>query len=516
MVAAVIMAATSTIAQNVVDAMRYGNTEISGTARYRAMGGAFGAVGGDPSCMSDNPAGLGIYRGTSSFSFTPHMSFTGTETKGTEIGKEHDNTFGLSNFAWIGSFRTSSYDYLVSFNMGISVERRQDVHSKYFITLDEPKGSFGNYLTNQANSYLDHHPGAKPGAAFDWDDYNTQAPFLSMMAYNSYAIDDDPMNEYRVIDPLGSYFPYQRQYTLERTRLDNYNISAAANIDDRFYIGATLCITDFNSIIETEFDEDYTYDYSGSYIAYDNRFETKASGVGLNLGLIWSPVDNWRIGAALHTPTWTNVSEFYDGSMLTDDERVYDWETYSDDWKFKLTTPWEYQFSTAYIFGSRGLISLEYDMRDYSGMEYAPASGTGLTKFDFKESNDAIGKHLNKQHTIKVGGEYRVTSSISARAGYAHSTSPYNEDAMNATIDASQHNITYYSTTKPNFQTLGTQSYFSLGAGWRGHEWYADLSYVYHAIDQKSASYPGDFSTCNMVDVNFAQQSVDLTIGLRF
>ena len=514
LVTSVSMITAAVTAQNVVDAVRYANSEISGTARYRSMAGAFGALGGDPSCMSDNPAGLAIYRGTSLFSLTPHMSYTGTETMGTEKMKNSDSSFGLSNFAWVGSFRTIASDHLVNFNLGISIDRRMENNSKFDITLDEPHGSFGNYLTNQANHYLGGT--LLPGSAFDWNNDYTQAPFLSMLAWNSYAIDIAQPDDHSVIDPMAGSPVYQRLFTRETTRLDNYNFSAAMNFDDIFYVGATLKVTDFSSIIETEFDEDYDYEYNGSYIAYDNRFESKGSGVGLNVGVLWAPIDNLRIGAAVHTPTMTTIDEYYDGSMITDDERVYDWESFNDEWRFDFSTPWEYQFSAALILGRKGLLSVEYDMRDFSSIEYSHNRSYGLTDSYFYSTNDAISQTLTQQHTFKIGGEYRITDNISARAGYAFSTSPYNDDALNGTISADMHNITYYSTTKPNFQTLGDQQYFSLGTGWRGKKWFADLSYVFHSLEQKTAAYPGDFSYCNMVNVDFSQQNWDFTLGYRF
>ena len=515
------MAAATSTAQTVVDAVRYGNSEISGTARYRSMAGAFGALGGDPSCISDNPSGLAIYRGTSSFSFTPHMAFTGTESKGYNKLTGSDNAVGLSNFAWIGSFKNTSSDYLVNFNFGITMERRQENQSKYDVALNGMPGSMSTYLTNQANNYL---KGTIPAdVAFDWDNSYTKAPFLSMLAYSTYAIDENPNNKNAVIDPVRQYCqenginfrPAQGLLVKERTRLDNYNFAMAANFDDRFYVGATLSIMDFNSIIESTFDE--YYDGLDDILAYDNRFETKGSGVGLNLGVMWTPIDSWRIGAAVHTPTWTTMREIYDGSMCTDpDYSDNSWESFNDEWKFDLATPWEYQFSTAFIVGNRGLISLEYDLRDFASMKYSANQAWGLHDSDFRESNDAIKTSLTKQHTLKVGGEYRITNSISARAGYAYSTSPYTESALNATIHASQHNINYYSTTKPNFQTLGAQYYASCGAGWRGRCWSIDLAYVFHNLQQKAAAYPGDFSECNMVDIDFAQQNWDLTIAYRF
>ena len=69
---AILLVAASVNAQNIVNAAHIGSESISGTARYRSMAGAFGALGGDPSVITDNPAGLAIYRGTNVLTITPH------------------------------------------------------------------------------------------------------------------------------------------------------------------------------------------------------------------------------------------------------------------------------------------------------------------------------------------------------------------------------------------------------------------------------------------------------------
>ena len=58
----VVLNCTLMIAQTEIDALKYVQTDINGTARYMGMAGAFGALGGDASAIKDNPAGLGIYR----------------------------------------------------------------------------------------------------------------------------------------------------------------------------------------------------------------------------------------------------------------------------------------------------------------------------------------------------------------------------------------------------------------------------------------------------------------------
>ncbi|RXM43383.1 transporter, partial [Flavobacterium sp. YO12] len=47
--------------QEVSDALRFSQDNLTGTARFRAMSGAFGALGGDLSSISVNPAGSAIF-----------------------------------------------------------------------------------------------------------------------------------------------------------------------------------------------------------------------------------------------------------------------------------------------------------------------------------------------------------------------------------------------------------------------------------------------------------------------
>src|SRR6056300_376434 len=48
-------------AQNINDVLRYSLEETQGTARYQAMSGAFGALGGELSALGINPAGSAVF-----------------------------------------------------------------------------------------------------------------------------------------------------------------------------------------------------------------------------------------------------------------------------------------------------------------------------------------------------------------------------------------------------------------------------------------------------------------------
>ena len=50
-----------TLGQYIEDALRYARPQLKGTARFVALGGAFNALGGDMSAISDNPAAAAVF-----------------------------------------------------------------------------------------------------------------------------------------------------------------------------------------------------------------------------------------------------------------------------------------------------------------------------------------------------------------------------------------------------------------------------------------------------------------------
>ena len=77
-----------------VDAIRLSDVRLQGTARSTAMGNAFGALGGDFTSSSINPAGIGVYR-SSEFVFTTQLG--NEEVDANYLGTTNtDNKFKLS------------------------------------------------------------------------------------------------------------------------------------------------------------------------------------------------------------------------------------------------------------------------------------------------------------------------------------------------------------------------------------------------------------------------------------
>lgn len=541
------------LAQNIVDAGRFGTTDISGTARYRSMAGAFGALGGDATCMSDNPAGIGVYRGTSLFTFSPTLQITKTQTDVSEKVKCKKSDMSVSNLAYIISIRPEGTEHLVNFNIGLGFNHSEGVNRRYKVVNDKPKSSFGTYLSTRANNALRatnnwNNPNYLASDAA-WD--NADVPLIALMGYDSYAIDDatDNFGEKAGVvafNDANHLEAFQRLAVLEKNRFDEYNINVSGNWEDVIYAGLTLSIVDYNSTINSDLYEDYDFDYNGSYTEYYNDLETQGSGVNFKLGVIYRPTDAWRIGVAVHTPTWFDMKDYYNGAMLTDDERCKDFSYANNDgayeYRYKYFSPWQYQFSTAYVIGNRAIVSLEYDLKDFSSAKYKSAHDYSS---EYSGMNRLVRNNMEKQHTFKAGVEYRINKNLSIRGGYAAQTSPYSNDVLDNNLHdtgwsehyqgsnywGDDYTLMFDSSTKTNYSLLNDTKYICGGIGWSRNHWFFDFAVMDRIINDKVAAYPTTQSVtfdqnwkatfsegvhADIVDLKTHAFKYDLTIGYRF
>ena len=99
-----LIATTFTLsAQNEIDALRYSQQDVFGNARFAAMGGAFGALGGEFSSLSYNPAGIGMYQ-LNEFTFTPSFSLHNSKSYSNSSNIEGDKMgLNISNLGLVYS-----------------------------------------------------------------------------------------------------------------------------------------------------------------------------------------------------------------------------------------------------------------------------------------------------------------------------------------------------------------------------------------------------------------------------
>lgn len=430
------LAITSIQAQDINDALRYAQTDLSGTARFRAMSGAFGALGGDFSSINVNPAGSVIFANN-------QVGFT----LGNSNTKNNSNYFGTNTSNSKNSFDLSQAGAVFVFNNNddrsgwkkfaatINYEKSRNLDNSIFSAGTNPNNSVDKYFLSYANGVP---LGTLNNYNFDELYYNEQQAYLG---YNSYIIDpttnaDANTTYYSNVATGGNY------YQENRIKSTGYNSKAAFNFSaqytDKWFFGLNLNshFLDYrqsNSFFETNSNPKYATGSTVDAIHFYNDLYTYGSGFSLNLGTIFKPVKEVRLGLAYESPTWYRLTDEltqrvqtsgyglnatqnntqYTSNLVTDPNITMIFQPY------KLKTPSKMTGSFAYIFGKKGLISLDYAVKDYSNTMYKPKS-------DFTTTNKAMSNTLASTSEVRLGAEYKIKK-VSLRGGYRWEQSPYKD-----------------------------------------------------------------------------------------
>jgi hypothetical protein len=427
--AAILMAAATLHAQQGLntaqDAVRYSTDNLTGTARFRAMGGAFGALGGDPSAIGINPAGSAIFlynSGTlslSSYNTNNQANFFGSRNK------RNDNSFDLNQAGMVFVFNNNKEDALMSkFALGINYENTQSFENIVGIRGTNPTGSIASYFLNYANG-ANGAPGVSLGRLNSQSFENlTFAEQQASLGYEAYAIDpltDSSSNtEYIASTPGGNR--YQESYIGTSGFNGKVNLNFAAELKKRVYLGANINVHFTDYINNTSFYED-TNNNTGvglKDIEFNTERYTYGGGLSFDLGAIVKVTDKFRLGAAYQSPTWMwlqdevtqNINTIFDGSYSFYNPGV---TMVGDD--YTIRTPSKFTFSAASIFGKHGLLSVDYAVRNYANTEY---SGSNR----FAAINQELSQTLDWAGELRVGTEWRIKK-VSLRGGYRYMESPY-------------------------------------------------------------------------------------------
>ncbi|MDR1737871.1 MAG: hypothetical protein LBR66_03520 [Candidatus Symbiothrix sp.] len=477
------------LAQGELDAFRLSSTDMTGTARGQAMGGAFGALGGDATGVAINPAGLGVYR-SSEVSST--LDYSAIHTKSDEA-KSSTATFNFNNISYVGYFPIYG-ESLRTVNFGFAYNRVKNFERKYFAHGSNIPGSISDFIANSAS----------------------ENSLIIDLAYHGWIVDEDPSgNGY-----TGLFHDETTSPDLELSEkgsIVNYDFSLGFNLLDQWYFGGTLTVSDIfyqSSIYYTEGFQ------KGGYINWDTyNNETRGSGYQLKLGAIWRPIDELRLGIAFHSPTWTTLTHYYDaatkanymyadGTLINqDNHRTFDPNDYY------LSSPQRWIFSGAYIFGSKAIFSLDYEIKNYAQMKLRD-----IYYYPLEEDNRVVKRDYAPSSTLRAGLEYRFTSRFSGRLGYSWVQQPYTEKYR----EAEEIFPDFYGTDF-SYEIGGDKQYFTAGLGYRiSPEVSLDLAVVYRTQNGKYYYYPNpydDLSTAelhNFASIKNTAFTTLLTFGYKF
>lgn len=469
--------------QGVVDALKYSQQDIRGTARYMGMAGAFGALGGDITTLSQNPAGIGVYR-NSDIAATIDLSnqVSSVNTAGV---KSSDNKFKFScnNFGFVWTVRFNQ-QALKNLNFGFAYNKQKSFDRTYKTSYSGITGasSLSSYIAALSEGY------SANAFSDDGSSYNPydQSPWLNVLGYQSYLISPKSTanNTWSGIVGSGSEATGDL-YVREKGSIDEYNFNIGGNIYDVFYWGIGLTVTDFSYDLQSGYGESLTNGYlpgdegvvvapnaSGWYLM-QNMLHTNGSGVKANLGVIMRATNNFRLGFAFHTPNYYKMTDTYIASVKYDFNQngtSYNdlAETPNGSYSYEFQSPWRMIASAAYVFGQGGILSFDYEYTASSGMSFDDPYSVDM----FYNTNREISEMLSPVHTFKIGGELRITPQFSVRLGYAYQTSPVKSEYRSGREIPTVGTSTIFTLDRET-------NYFTVGLGYRFSNVYVDLAYMH-------------------------------------
>jgi hypothetical protein len=239
----------------------------------------------------------------------------------------------------------------------------------------------------------------------------------------------------------------------------------------------------------------------------ENWFETKGLGVNFKIGTIIRATDNFRIGAAIHIPTFYRLTDYHGARLISNiDGKTYQQDTYKEaaevKTEYNLTTPWKFNASLGYTIGQNIALGAEYEYQDRSAAKLKYEDGVSMST-----ENQMINTGLKSVHTFRLGAEYRVAPQFSVRAGYNRITPlMYADTYKSLPINTVR--------TDTEFSNIKGLSNYTLGFGYRGNMYYADVAYKYTTNKEDFYAFDHELLPATRVENN--RHQLLITLGTRF
>jgi hypothetical protein len=439
-------------AQGVTDAVRYAQENLSGTARFSAMSGAFGALGGDLSSMNINPAGSAVFSNNKiGGTFTSFNKKNSSDYFGT-VNKQSDSNFDISQLGGVFVFEDASgTKNWRKLSFGINYENTNSFDNSQFSKGTNPTNSVSNYFLSYANANANQNviPLDLVENGF-YDDLNF-ADQQAFLGYQGYVINPNNITNttfYVANNPGGNY--KQENVIISNGYNGKLTFNSAASYKDKLLIGANFNthFTDYRQ--SSRFTESNSNSATSGLrnLTFSNDLYAYGSGLSFNVGAIVKLDKGIRAGLAWESPTWYTLNDELKQDLRTtgfnygspsipglsdvnpDSDVTIIYPIY------KLQTPSKTTASLAYVFGKKGLISVDYAVKDYSNTNYKGKDARTLAV------NKTMSTVLNSSSEIRVGAEYRINQ-VSLRAGLRNEQSPYKDKKIMSDLQGYSAGIGY-------------------------------------------------------------------------
>ena len=482
---------TGTIAQNVDDALRYSQIFYGGTARSTGMGGAFTALGGDISCLSQNPAGLGVFR-SSELTVTPQLfqikttaGYNGVSTTG------NLSNFNLGQIGIVANLVANNKETgLITLNLGYSFNKTDNLSQSIVIQGVSNTSSMADYwaaLGNKGGGTFYQNLQGPEGIAFDTWIMDT----ITGSGGKSYGTVFSNYGD----SPASTYGQTEKRLVTNEGYIGEHAFSIGSNYSNKLFLGATFGITvvRYTSDYEQLESTDITLPSQFQSFTYTDHYEDKGTGYTIKLGAIYKPVDAVRIGLAFHSPTWYKINEYYYNDITSHftDGALYESSNTPSRYSYALATPFHVLTGVAVQIKKVALLSADYEYVDYSTARFSE-TGDG---YDFSAKNLEIKNSLKSTNNIRFGAEFRL-SNVYLRTGYGFYGKPFKSGQDNANLE---------------YNTL------SFGAGIREQNISIDFAYTNYKYSQNYFLYPVNAGVDPAVaNLNTMKNMFTLTLGYKF
>lgn len=365
----------------------FSQNDNNGSARFTAMSGAFGALGGDISAINVNPAGLSVFK---------NSMFSGTI-----------NSKSASIIASFGDASFNDRQQTTTNNEAINLSHAGAVlvfESAY--SSDWDKFAIGiNYRITKRFSDNFSTKGNEAIARFDTNPRDTSTP----------------KTRYNFTD--GQLFN-----TSYGGKITEFNFAFSAVHQKKLHVGMSLNFysLDFSQqSVLTELNSDVNGNILDVELYQENS--TTGNGFSANVGFIYKAHKSFRFGLAYQTPRWytevlqdTNYNQdsgidIGETTFFPENEESFSEFNDRQLISYRLKTPSKLTASAAFIFGKNGLLSFDYINKNYQNIR--------LSDCVFTNENQYFENNLKNTHNYNVGTEWRFDR-FSIRGGYSFEQTP--------------------------------------------------------------------------------------------
>ena len=453
--------ATFGYAQEVSDGLNYSLENFGGTARYRAMGGAFGALGGDLSALNVNPAGSAVFNNNQ---FGASLSFMNRKNTSNYFNESTDTKESFADLNQEGAIFVFHNDEKTvrKISFGFNFENAPTFRNLHQTKGINPNQSIASYFKNYANG------GSLNVIGGSYENINRFDDLQGWLGYNGFVINplyDEPSNTAYVSNVVENNLRHNYMFQNEGQN-GKIALNFAMQIKERLFLGTNINLHYVEQRRFQTFNENHANQTNASQSLINTSFFTdlftQGNGFSMQLGAIYKITPDLRGGLSYESPTWftfnesiyqsvrSNYFDFNDNiakaAFVDTDEIILP--------EYNLRTPGKITGSLAYLIGEKGLINLDYGYKDFTQMRFS-ADGA-----NYNDMNDVIKNTFTASHDVRIGGEYRYKK-FSFRGGYRLETTPYKNNDIMGNLTAYSGGLGYnFGNTKVDmaFSTMQRES----------------------------------------------------------